>query len=145
MANRLLYLAAFAIPCTVAYSATASVAAATVPQPTTTGIATLHKVDQDDYPLAACLDGSPPAYYFRPATTDAGRSKYVVYHAGGDFCGYGSTWDEWIEDCRKRSHTELGSSKHLHANSTLNLYTYGVDQFANDPTSLTFEWNWIYM
>ena len=85
------------------------------------GIGTLQLVDQSAFPRAACLDGSPPAFYFRPATTDAGRSKFLLYHEGGDFCGYGDTWEEWIEDCRQRAHTPLGSSRHLAANSTSDL------------------------
>ena len=109
------------------------------------GIGTLRLVDQSAFPRAACLDGSPPAFYFRPATTDAGRSKFLLYHEGGDFCGYGDTWEEWIEDCRQRAHTPLGSSRHLAANSTSDLYSSGVDAFARDPEALTFEWNWIYM
>jgi hypothetical protein len=109
------------------------------------GVARLQLVDQTEHPMAACLDGSAPAFYLRPATSESAKGKYVVYHEGGDFCGYGDTWDEWIEDCRKRSHTELGSSRELRTNSTKNLFKYGVDAFANDNTSLTFEWNWVYM
>jgi hypothetical protein len=113
--------------------------------PEKAGMARLQLVDQKQHSMAACLDGSAPAFYFRPATSESARGKYVVYHEGGDFCGYGDTWDEWIEDCRKRSHTELGSSRNLRANQTLNLFKHGVDAFANDNTSLTFEWNWVYM
>lgn len=120
-------------------------AVCTVHAVTANGMARLQLVDQKQHPMAACLDGSPPAFYLRPATSESARGKYVVYHEGGDFCGYGDTWDEWIEDCRKRSHTELGSSRKLRANQTLNLFSYGVDAFADDSSSLTFKWNWVYM
>jgi hypothetical protein len=76
-------------------------ASAASPPSTSTGRGTLRLVDQSAYPLAACLDGSPPAFYLRPGTSEAGRSKWVVFHEGGDFCGYGDTWPEWVEDCRK--------------------------------------------
>jgi len=109
------------------------------------GIASVRFVNQSIYPLAACLDGSAPAFYLRPATSAAASSKWVVYHEGGDFCGYGSNWDEWVEDCRERAHTSLGSSAALARNATLNLWTYGVDVFANDPESLVHDWNWVYM
>eukprot|EP01079_Euglenida_sp_SAG-EU17-18_P006252 gene6252-1117_t len=109
------------------------------------GRGTLMLVDQTEYPLAACLDGSPPAFYFRAAPTKAGRSKYLVYHDGGDFCGYG----RGIASTAKLNafvHMRLlGSSKSYVANSTKDLYASGIDAFANDPSSLAYEWNWVYM
>ena len=43
-------------------------------------VASLVLVDQSVYPMAACLDGSPPGFYHRPATTPSGSGKYIVYH-----------------------------------------------------------------
>jgi hypothetical protein len=46
---------------------------------------------------------------------------------------------------RQRSHTKLGSSRSYKPNSTKDMYAFGSDIFANDPSSLVFEWNWVYM
>ena len=62
---------------------------------------------------------------------------------GGDFCGYGATWSDWVEDCRQRSHTPLGSTRHLRPDDRLDLYAQGIDAFANDPAALGFDWNWV--
>lgn len=69
----------------------------------------------------------------------------MVFHEGGDFCGYGDTWGDWLEDCRKRSLTDLGSSRGLKLGSSRDLYAIGADIFADDPDSLVYEWNWVYM
>ena len=111
-------------------------------------VARLRLVDSGRFPLARCLDGSAPPFYFRPATSAAGRDKWLLYHMGGDFCGYGETWDEWLEDCRQRSLTKLGSShwwsKHR---PTWQLEAAGVDAFDADPTRspLMHDWNWVYL
>jgi hypothetical protein len=110
--------------------------------------ARLRLVDRGRFPLARCLDGSAPAFYFRPATSAAGRDKWLIYHMGGDFCGYGETWDEWLEDCRQRSMTKLGSSRWWSEHRpTWQLETAGVDDFDADPTRspLMHDWNWVYM
>jgi hypothetical protein len=31
---------------------------------------------------AACLDGSPPAYYYAPATSDRAKDTWVLYFKG---------------------------------------------------------------
>ena len=59
--------------------------------------ATLQLVDQQAWPLAACLDGSAPPYYVRKATSAAGAKKWYIHHMGGDYCGYGETWHEWTQ------------------------------------------------
>ena len=45
----------------------------------------LNKVDPSASPLAKCLDGSPPAYYFRPGV-GADARKVIVYLEGGGWC-----------------------------------------------------------
>ena len=52
---------------------------------------------------AVCLDGSPPAYYFREGHGE-GYSKWIIHFFGGAWC-----FDE--ESCLQRSKTVLGSSK----------------------------------
>lgn len=110
--------------------------------------ATLRLVDEQRFPLAKCLDGSAPPFYFRPATSAAAKEKYFIHHMGGDFCGYGKDWGDWTEDCRKRSLGELGSSSWYAANQkTWQLETMGVDSFDADPerSPLMHDWNWVYM
>uniref|UniRef100_A0A2C9LBW4 Pectin acetylesterase n=1 Tax=Biomphalaria glabrata TaxID=6526 RepID=A0A2C9LBW4_BIOGL len=50
---------------------------------------------------ALCLDGSPPAYYFRPSLLSV--KFWIIYLPGGAWCN-----SEY--DCFQRSLTELGSS-----------------------------------
>ncbi|CAI5479084.1 unnamed protein product [Closterium sp. Yama58-4] len=52
---------------------------------------------------ATCLDGSPPAYYYRPGY-GVGSNKWLIYLMGGRWCLSPS-------QCRLRADTELGSSK----------------------------------
>ena len=65
--------------------------------------AQLRTVDRARYPLARCLDGSAPPFYHRPATSTAAADKWLIYQMGGDFCGYGEDWDDWLQDCWRRS------------------------------------------
>jgi hypothetical protein len=61
---------------------------------------------------------------------------------------YGETWADWTEDCRKRSLTELGSSKwYAEHQRTWQLEATGVDFFDADPgrSPLLHDWNWVYM
>ena len=50
-----------------------------------------------------CIDGSPAGYYIRRGTGEGAR-KYILYLHGGGLC-------PTLEDCFKRSFSELGSSK----------------------------------
>ena len=72
--------------------------------------AELQLVDGARFPLARCLDGSRPPFYHRPATSAGSKDKWFVHHMGGDFCGYGDTWADWTDDCRRRANSTLGSS-----------------------------------
>ena len=110
--------------------------------------AELRLVDRGRFPLARCLDGSAPPFYHRPAISAAAANKWLIYHMGGDFCGYGEEWDDWLEDCRKRSLTDLGSASWYLANQqTLQLETSGVDVFDADGgrSPLMHDWNWVYV
>ena len=51
---------------------------------------------------AACLDGTPGAYYIRKGV-GSGINKWYIHHQGGGWC---ESWD----DCLGRSSTRLGSS-----------------------------------
>ena len=58
---------------------------------------------------AACLDGSPPAIYFTPATSPSAATKWVLYIKGGGWCVNN-------EECLTRATTSLlGSSTQLQA------------------------------
>jgi len=47
------------------------------------GILTLTKVSQATYPKAKCLDGTPPAFYFRNGTGAGQRSAVIFLEGGG--------------------------------------------------------------
>lgn len=56
---------------------------------------------------ARCLDGTPPALYFKKGKS---KDKFIIYFEGGAWCG-GATLMETIKDCYARSLTDLGSSR----------------------------------
>jgi hypothetical protein len=132
-----------AMGCAAVYAAAMVPASAASPP-----AAQLKLLDREAWPLARCLDGSPPAYYFRPATSAAGAKKWFIHHMGGDFCGYGDSWGEWIENCRQRSTTGLGSSKwYVEHQPKLQLEAAGMDFFDENSTRnpLMHDWNWVYL
>lgn len=59
---------------------------------------------------AKCLDGSPPALYFSPATDSSHKDKFIILFEGGSTC-MGSSLSSVLDSCVKRSKTNLGSSK----------------------------------
>jgi len=85
---------------------------------------------------AACLDGTPPAYYFSPGF-GTGVNKWYVHHEGGGWC-YN------LEDCFRRSSTALGTTKV--APKTYNFSKFG-GYFSIDPrvNTLMFNWNKIFL
>jgi hypothetical protein len=56
-----------------------------------------------DFKEARCLDGSPGAFYWRPALASSGSGKFAIFLEGGGLCAHNSS-------CTGRSHTGLGSS-----------------------------------
>jgi len=53
---------------------------------------------------AMCLDGSPAAYYFKPASKTEDATKWILFFQGGGWC-----YNEL--DCSVRATTYMGSSK----------------------------------
>jgi len=82
---------------------------------------------------AACLDGSPPAYYFRPGK-DTGSLKWFLIHEGGGWCTS-------LQDCLGRSKTILGSSKTYGPIQTDNVGYYSNDSTINP---LMYNWNMVH-
>eukprot|EP01124_Arcella_intermedia_P010495 TRINITY_DN1699_c0_g1_i1.p1 TRINITY_DN1699_c0_g1~~TRINITY_DN1699_c0_g1_i1.p1 ORF type:complete len:359 (+),score=55.83 TRINITY_DN1699_c0_g1_i1:27-1103(+) len=78
---------------------------------------------------AACLDGSPPAFYYYPGTGD-GANKWFLHYEGGGFCLS-------LDNCYARSKTKLGSSTSY--TQTQNL---GGGYFSTDPTINPLMYNW---
>lgn len=83
---------------------------------------------------AACLDGSPGAYYFLPGNGSGAKSWYIHHQGGG--------WCESLDDCLGRSKSALGSSKSYPATANL-----GGGYFSTDPTQnpLMYNWNKVFM
>eukprot|EP01005_Ploeotia_sp_CARIB1_P000406 NODE_149_length_1336_cov_170.449132_g145_i0.p1 GENE.NODE_149_length_1336_cov_170.449132_g145_i0~~NODE_149_length_1336_cov_170.449132_g145_i0.p1 ORF type:complete len:386 (-),score=108.98 NODE_149_length_1336_cov_170.449132_g145_i0:118-1275(-) len=84
---------------------------------------------------AACLDGSPPVYYMQ-AGTGSGANKWYIHHEGGGWC-------ESMEDCYRRSFTNLGSSKNYKPTMKLG----GQSYFSTDPkyNPMMYNWNKIFI
>jgi len=82
------------------------------------------------FPEAKCLDGSPPAYYFHPASKSEDSDKWVIYIQGGGWC-YKD------EACLARAETRLGSSKKME--HTLNMKGILSESQAENPEF--YSWN----
>uniref|UniRef100_A0A6B2L7Z4 Pectin acetylesterase n=1 Tax=Arcella intermedia TaxID=1963864 RepID=A0A6B2L7Z4_9EUKA len=80
---------------------------------------------------AACIDGTPPAYYIVPGT-GSGADKWFIFHQGGGWCTS-------LADCYARSKTALGSSSGYP--QTLDLADEG-GYFSDDPTANPAFYNW---
>ena len=55
------------------------------------------------FPLAFCLDGTRPAFYWRKATSPDAANKWRIHMRGGGWC-------QSVESCAARALTNLGSS-----------------------------------
>lgn len=51
--------------------------------------------------MAACLDGTSPGFYYRPASSPSNSTKWVFWMMGGAWC-YSP------EDCYQRSKVRAG-------------------------------------
>ncbi len=69
----------------------------------------LHKIDPTLSPLAKCIDGTEPGYYFRKGVGNDAR-KVIVYLEGGGWCYPGDILQSSGANCAFRSKTGLGSS-----------------------------------
>jgi len=78
---------------------------------------------------AACLDGSPAAYYIHTGS-GTGANKWFLHHQGGGYCTS-------LDDCLGRSRTNLGSSKTYGRDSDL-----GGGYFATDANTNPLMYNW---
>ena len=92
--------------------------------------ATAQLVSLEAYPYAKCLDGSPSGYYFREASSDRARRKWLVVLEGGGIC-------TGQADCTARAETDLGSSKNWDATFDWNSTSLTTTDTRN-PFS---EWN----
>jgi len=83
---------------------------------------------------AACLDGSAPAYYFRPGFGN-GMTKWFIHHQGGGWCTS-------LNYCLRRSKTALGSSKSYAATWKNDDGYFSVNATINP---LMYNWNMVYL
>ena len=81
-----------------------------------------------DYSEAKCLDGSPAAYYFQPASKIRDSKKWVIYLAGGGECDTESA-------CKAQLTNALGSSKYF-ANSSDAAWWYLASDNCDDNEGL---------
>jgi len=86
--------------------------------------AKLWKLDLKHYPDARCLDGSPGAFYFKEASHEASKDKWVIALQGGGECTTNA-------ECTQRSATILGSSKNY--NLTKLLTQFGSSDAEENP------------
>lgn len=102
----------------------------------------LHPADTVSRFNARCLDGSPGGYYFRPASTKAGATKWKFHFMGGGWCSTATS-------CAERAKGLLGSSK-TWTPALSNLWGkdagfYGL-MSANDTAVNPFgDWNFVWL
>eukprot|EP00898_Chlorokybus_atmophyticus_P002121 jgi/Chlat1/290/Chrsp1S03060 len=72
--------------------------------PLSDGFASLVIISPHEHRLAACLDGSPPGYYWRKGK-GAAAARWIIHLEGGGWC-----YD--LAQCAQRARTRLGSSRH---------------------------------
>ena len=101
----------------------------------------IHWLDQQVGPgtlNARCLDGSPMAYWMRPASAAENKTKYVIYFQGGGWC-YTESY------CRSRSSGAIGSSK-TWKNGSLSCGNFmsGI-MSPNASTNWASTWNAVYV
>lgn len=96
--------------------------------------AEMYRLNLTQYPAARCLDGSPGAFYWRPASK-ANSSNWVIYFEGGGECVTEAS-------CLQRTHTQLGTTKRRPSFWTLS----NVIQSAKAEENPDFSsWNQIYI
>jgi hypothetical protein len=91
---------------------TAAPSATPTAAPTAAPTTNLHSIDLEKYPFAKCLDGTPGAFYFWPATNSAANKKWVIHHVCGGWCApdVPDTQGSTVDSCYHRSFTNMGSS-----------------------------------
>jgi len=94
--------------------------------------ATLTVITDSTKDGAACLDGTPPAYYFHKGS-GSGANKWFLHHQGGGYCVS-------LDDCLGRSKTDLGSSKGYGQNTDLGGGYFSTDVNTNP---LMYKWNMV--
>ncbi len=88
-----------------------------------------------DDPDAFCLDGTKPAYYVRAGD----ESKWVISFEGGGWCGSPQGLSETLEDCYRRSKTDLGSSSNYP-----DTFNYWDGMLGDNPDNYFKDWTFVY-
>merc|ERR1719229_1503607 len=93
---------------------------------------------------AACIDGTPPVFYWRKATDASAAKKFHVFFEGGGACSGDETAyrAECFDTCEHRAGTDLGSSKSYPARANFD-DGYMSTNKATNP--LAYNWNTAYV
>ena len=105
------------------YTAVQPLAVAASDSSTTTATTTdfnLKRISPTTYPHAKCLDGTPPAYYWRDGVNDDKDSSLIIFFQGGGWC-YPSEIQQPCEptslhctaNCHIRANTSIGTTNGL--------------------------------
>ena len=93
---------------------------------------------------AACIDGTPPVFYWRPATDTSASNKFHIFFEGGGACS-GDTVAyraECFDTCEHRAGTDLGSSKSYPERANFDDGYMSTDKSINP---LSYNWNTAYI
>ena len=96
---------------------------------------------------AACLDGSPQAFYYRPGSIESAH-KFHIYLQGGGWCSGITTGiaPACRESCYDRASSPSSNSKGSSSKDPPYLY-YRNNYESNDPNinPLSWDWNTVYV
>ena len=100
----------------------------------------LSKISQDTSPLAKCIDGTAPAYYWRDGV-DTDATKAILFLEGGGWCYPSDELQASGANCAYRAKTALGSSKSYHGTIASMGYEGGTG-YTSGNASVTAWANW---
>lgn len=89
-------------------------------------IATLVTFDDQEYPMAKCLDGSPGSMYI--SYGPPGSTGWIIMHSGGGWC-------TGLSDCCVRATTSLGTSVFNNRTMDMNIPGFALGYLSRDPTN----------
>lgn len=102
------------------------------------------KVSLADYEHAVCMDGTPAAYYWQPASSQQSANVWLVYLEGGGWCtdkgGCQARWDASVTGHNGVSNANVCSSRHWSATRTASGVFYADDPILRAANKVFIEY-----
>lgn len=102
------------------------------------------KVSLADYELAVCMDGTPAAYYWQPASSQESADVWIVYLEAGGWCtdkaACQARWDGSSDGYSVASNANLVSSRHYSATRTAGGLFYADSAILREANKVYLEY-----